>query len=63
MHPELNAMLAAQRIADLHRDAAQTRLVHLLHEERPTTRRALWTGRVAAYLTLTATRTPTRSNA
>lgn len=62
MHPELNAMLAAQRITDL-QDAAQTRLVHLLHEERPTTRRALWTRRVAAYLTLTATRTPTRSNA
>ena len=55
--------MATQRIADLHRDAAQTRLVHLLHEERPTTRRALWTRRVAAYLTLTATRTPTRSNA
>ena len=63
MHPELNAMLAPRRIADLHRDAAQTRLVHLLPEDRPTARRALWTGRVAAYVTLTATRTPTWSDA
>ena len=56
-------MLATEKIADLHRDAAQARLVHELREERATTRRAGWTGRVAAYLALTATRTPTRLNA
>jgi hypothetical protein len=63
MHPVLNTMLTTEKIADLHRDAAQARLVHELRKEHPTTRRAGWTARVAAYLTLTATRTPTRFNA
>jgi len=63
MHPELNRMLAAERIADLHRDAAQARLVHELREQRVTTRGVRWPGRVAAYLASATTRTAMRSNA
>jgi hypothetical protein len=50
MHPTLTAMLATQEVADLHRDAAPARVVHGLHKEHPTTRRAgrtrgTWRGR------------------
>lgn len=50
MHPQLNTMPATHKIADLHPDAAQARLVHETRKAQATTRRAGWTARVAAYL-------------